>query len=142
MSRFEQLRADWEAQPVCTALHIRVDELGEGYAKLSMPRTDVTVGGVRNSINGGVIAAYAELAGRLALSTMLEEGESIDGTVDLSVSFISAARGDRTLAEARLRRKGGRLCVSDVDIRDGESGAINAKARVTTAIVRPPRDGS
>ena len=39
-----------------------------------------------------------------------------------------------TVAEARLLRKGNRLCVSEVEIRDGESGRLNAKARVTCAL--------
>ncbi len=135
----EELKAYWESQPFLIALDIGVERLDEGYAKLSMRRTKVTVGGIRNSINGGVVASYAELVARVALSTALEEGESIEGTVDLGVSYLSSARGDPTLAEGRLLRKGGRLCVCDVEISDGTNGTINAKARVTNAITRPPR---
>ena len=134
-----ELKAYWQSQPFLIALDIGVEHLDRGYAKLSMRRTNVTVGGIRNSINGGVVASYAELVARVALSTALEEGESIEGTVDLGVSYLSSARGDPTLAEARLLRKGGRLCVCDVEIRDGANGAINAKARVTNSIARRPR---
>ena len=135
----EELQAYWQSQPFLIALDIGVERLDEGYARLSMRRTNVTVGGVRNSINGGVIASYAELVARVSLSTVLAEGESIEGTVDLGVSYLSSARGDPTLAEAWLLRKGGTLCVCDVAISDSANGTINAKARVTNAIARPPR---
>lgn len=135
----DEARAYWESQPFASALGIRVEALEPGVATLLLERSGVSVSGIRDSLNGGVVAACAELAGRLALYTELGDGESLGGTVDLSVSFISAARGDPTRVVGRLLRKGGRLCVSDVEVRDGQSGALNAKARVTTAIARPPR---
>ena len=118
------------------ALFITREASADGVARLAMARNEVTIGGVRESINGGLVAMLAELAGHMALRSVLEAGESIEGTVDLSLSYLSSARGARTVAEGRLLRKGGRLCVSEVEVRDGDSGAINARARVTCAIVR------
>jgi uncharacterized protein (TIGR00369 family) len=138
-TRLADLKDRWESRPLLAALDTSVDELGEGYARLSMRRTDVTVGGIRNSINGGVVAALAELAAHVALDTVLEEGESIEGSVDVGISFVSATRGDPTFAEGRVVRKGGRLCVCEVEIRDGEAGTVNAKALVSCTISRPPR---
>ncbi len=116
------------------ALSISVEAAGDGHARLAIRRTDVTVGGVRSSLNGGVVAALAEIAAHLALRSALAAGEQIEATVDLSISYLSSARGDTTVAEGRLLRKGSRLCVSEVEIRDGESGRLNAKARVTCAL--------
>ena len=138
--RLDAVRTRWQGQPFLAALDIAVEGLEEGHATLSLKRTDVTVGGVRASINGGVIAAYAELAARLALETALEPGDEIEGTVDLSVSYLSSARARVTLAEARLLRRGSRLCVCEVEVRDGESGRVNAKARVTNALSTRPRE--
>lgn len=135
----EALKQQWEARHFLTALSIEVERLEDGYARLKMARNHLTVGGIRNSINGGLVAAYGELAAKIALSTMLGPGESIEGVVDVGLSFLSAARGDPTIAEGRVLRKGGRLCVCDVDISDGEHGGLNAKARVSYVIRRPPR---
>ncbi|MEE8337353.1 MAG: PaaI family thioesterase [Dehalococcoidia bacterium] len=137
---FAALKREWEARPFLAALSIEVAKLEQGYARLTMPRNNVTVGGIRNSINGGVIAAYGELAAKVALSTTLGPGESIEGVVDIGLSFLTSALGDPTIAEGRVLRKGGRLCVCDVDISDGERGGLNAKARVSYTIKRPPRE--
>ena len=119
----------------------------EGGARLSMRRTEVTVGGVRNSINGGVLAALIELAGHCALAAALEPGEVIEGTVDVSASFLRASLGDPTVAEARLLRKGSRLCACTVEVRNSETGDLNVVGRVTLALAprphqppRPPRN--
>lgn len=113
-------------------------ELVEGGARLSMRRTDVTVGGVRNSINGGVLAVLVELAGHCALQSTLAPGEVIEGTVDLSVSFLRASLGDPTVADARLLRKGSRLCACSVEVRNAETGDLNVVGRVTLALAPRP----
>ncbi|MEZ4502075.1 MAG: PaaI family thioesterase [Dehalococcoidia bacterium] len=111
----------------------------EGGVRLVMERTDVTVGGVRNGINGGVLGAFVELAGHLALRAVLEDGVHIERTQEVGLSFLSAARS-QTVAEARVLRVGGRLAVAEVEVRDGESGTLNAAGRVTCVLARPPRE--
>lgn len=140
MPDFDALKEQWQARPYLAAFNISVDALEEGRARLTMSRSKVTVGGIRDSINGGVIASYAELAAEIALSTTLGPGESIERSVDVGISYLTSALGEPTVAEGRVLRKGGRLCVCDVDVLDGESGAINAKARVSFTIVRPSPD--
>ena len=137
---FDTLKREWEARPFLAALSIEVERLEDGFARLTMPRNHITVGGIRNSINGGVVASFGELAAKVALSTMIGPGESIEGVVDIGLSYLTSARGNPTIAEGRVLRKGGRLCVCDVDITDGEHGGMNAKARVSYAIKRPPRE--
>ncbi len=110
-----------------------------GRVRLTMQRTDVTVGGVRNSINGGVVAAFAELAAHCALRTLLADGEVIEGTQETNLSYITSAVGAETVAEATVLRKGGRLCVVDVDVRDGGTGELNAKSRTTLVLARTTR---
>jgi uncharacterized protein (TIGR00369 family) len=139
-SDFDALRAQWQDRPFLTELDISVDVIEQGYARLSMSRNDVAVGGIRDSINGGVVASLAELAAEIALSSTLGPGESIVSSVDVGLSYLTSALGDPTVAEGRVLRKGGRLCVCDVEVSDGEKGGMNAKARVSFAIVRPPRN--
>lgn len=107
-----------------------------GGVRISMPRTQVTVGGVRDSMNGGVLAALIEVAAHLALRPLLAAGEQIEGTVDLGVSYLRSARGNPTLAEARVLRKGRQLCVCAIEVLDGETRELNAVGRVTLAITR------
>lgn len=109
-------------------------EASEGVARLAMRRTDVTVGGVRNSINGGVLAALVELAAHCALGSQLGPGEVIEGTVDVSVSYLRASLGDPTVAEARVLRKGSRLCVCSVEVRNSENGDLNVIGKVSLGL--------
>lgn len=112
----------------------------EGGVRLAMQRTDVTVGGVRDSLNGGVLAAFVELAGHLAFRAVLDAGVRIERTQELGLSFLSSARSPDTIAEARVLRAGGRLAVAAVEVRDGETGDLNVAGRVTCVLARPSRE--
>ena len=124
------------AGPLFEVFAIEVEELGEGYARLAVERSRMPLRGVRNSLNGGVVASLADAAMQLCTETVLRPGEQPGPTLELSISYLSSARGERTIAEARLLRRGGRLAVGDVELRDASDGAINAKARVTCGIRR------
>lgn len=135
----EALVREWEARPLLHGLGVTVVELGSGHACLEMARNSTNVSGVRDSINGGVQATVGEIAAHLAISTLLEPGERIEQTQDLSISYLYSARAAVTLIEARVLRHG-RLTVVDVEVRVGDdgddAGQMNAKARVTCALGR------
>ena len=141
-TRFDELARSWEARTLLRELGITVREIEPGRALLAMERNGTNVSGVRDSINGGVQATYAELAAHIAIGTLLSEGERIDGTQDVSVSYVYSATSMWTIAEARVLRHG-RLTVVDVDVRVGDAGddegRLNAKARVTCSLARAPR---
>lgn len=128
--------------PLFAAFGIEVEGIEEGYARLAVERSSMPLRGVRNSLNGGVVAALADAAMQLCTGTVLRSGEQPGPTLELSISYLSSARGERTIAEARLLRRGGRLAVGDVEIRDASDGSINAKARVTCGIRRDGADNS
>ena len=141
-TRFDELVKSWEARSLLRELGITVREIEPGRVLLTMERNRTNVSGVRDSINGGVQATYAELAAHIAIGTLLGEGERIDRTQDVSVSYLYSATSKWTMAEARVLRHG-RLTVVDVDVRVGEpgedEGRLNAKARITCALVRERR---
>jgi uncharacterized protein (TIGR00369 family) len=112
----------------------------DGVARLEMPRTDVTVGGYRGSINGGVLAALVELAGHAALGSLLDEGEVIDRTAEVSVTYLHPSLGDPTVAEARVLRRG-RLSVCAVEVRDRESEEVTVIGKVSLAVERTVAQG-
>ncbi len=115
-----------------------VEAAGGGTARLAIDRERVQLRGVRDSINGGIVAALAEAAFRVCLEVLLEPGERLGRTQEVTVAYLSAARGERTTFEARLLRKGRRLAVGEVEVRDAGSGELNAKAQVSCALVPAP----
>ena len=127
---------DWASTPFFKHFGLQLEETGEGYARLSIAREVVRLRGARDSINGGLLAALGNAAMQVCLGTVLGEGERAGRTHELTVAYLSSARGDVTTLEARILRKGGRQAVGEVEVRDTSDGAINAKLRVTCEIER------
>lgn len=139
---FEVLAREWERHPLLAGLEVSVTDVERGRACLEMQRNSTNVSGVRDSINGGVQATVAEIAAHIATSTLLSDGEWIEGTQDLGISYLYSVRAQRTLIEAQVLRHG-RLTVVDVELRVGDEGddarRLNAKVRVTCALGRDQR---
>ena len=130
----------WNEQPYLAALAIKVLTVAEGRARLVLHRAEVNVAGVRDSINGGVLASMAELAAHVALGSVVEDGGRVVRTQDLSISYTSSARSPHTVAEATVLRVG-RLAVVDVAIAEGDdrgerTGVLNCQARVSCVLER------
>ena len=128
----------WGEQPYLVALSMELATLEEGRARLVLHRSQVNVAGVRDSINGGVLASLAELAAHVALRTVINDGGRVARTQDLSISYTSSAQAEHTVAEATVLRVG-RLAVVDVAIAEGDdrgerSGALNCQARVSCVL--------
>ena len=128
---------NWEALSFFREFGVRVEAAEDGYARLAVPREMVRLRGARDAINGGVVATLGEAAMRVCLDTVLRAGERAGRTRELTVAYLSGARGQITLVEARILRKGGRLAVGDVEARDAATGELNAKLRVSCEIDPP-----
>lgn len=127
---------DWSATPYFQQFGLKLDERSEGYARLSIAREDVRLRGARDSINGGLVAAFGSAAMQVCLETVIGEGERAGATHQITVAYLSSARGEVTTIEARLLRRGGRVAVGDVELRDAETGELNSRLRVTCEIER------
>lgn len=125
----------WEERPAFREFGVRVETVGDGIARLTVPRSAVRLRGVRDSINGGVVAWLAEAAMQVCVHSLLGDGERVGATQELSVAYLSAARGEQTAIEARMLRKGRRLAVGEVGVSDVDSGTLNARARVSCEIL-------
>ena len=132
----EAVAAYWQQQPFYAMFGIELEALDEGFARIGVQRDRVPLRGVRDSLNGGVVASLGEAAAQLCLTTQLRPNEVLGPTHEVSVSYLTSARGEHTVAEARLLRRGGRVAVADVELRDTADGAINAKIRVSMGIER------
>ena len=127
--------SQWEATPFFREFGVRIASTEPGFARLEVPMEAIQLRGVRESINGGVVAALAEAAMRVCVDTLLGAGERTGATRELSIGYLSAARGDTTHIEARMLRKGRRLAVGNIEVRDAGTGELNASARVACAVV-------
>jgi len=130
-----EVAAYWRERPFWKELDIRLEALAPGYARLALHRNGWSVGGVRNSVNGGVLAMLAESAAQLSLRTVLEPGGRVERTQDLGISYASSAVAARTVVEARVRRVG-RTALVAVEISDGDDGHLNCAARVSCLLAR------
>ncbi|MYH15237.1 MAG: PaaI family thioesterase [Gammaproteobacteria bacterium] len=82
-------------------------------------------------IHGGAISALIDVAATAAFWShpALTEG-AWDATVDFTVHFLKLAVDTDLIAEAKVRRRGGSVCVGDVTVRN-EDGEEVAAARMT-----------
>lgn len=82
-------------------------------------------------INGGAISSLVDLAATCAFWShpAINDG-SRGATIGFSINYLHLSREQDLLAHARVRRRGGSICVGDVSVTD-ESGREVAIAQVT-----------
>ena len=116
MDGFEIMRSFVPDSPMVRQLGIRLDELGDGAATLSMPYADslATMGA---TVHGGAIATLADTTVMAAAWAGAEVPSSLRGsTVDLTVHYLAPADGADLLARGRVLRRGRRLVHVAVDV--------------------------
>jgi uncharacterized protein (TIGR00369 family) len=130
-TRAEIVRSFLPNSPLVGHLGIELETLEPDHAVLRLPWREVlaTMGDV---VHGGAIAAVADTAGMVAAWSDDTEPESLAGaTASLSVDFLAPARAADVIADARVLRRGRRLCFCEVDVRAGDT--LVAKALVSHA---------
>ncbi|MBF9060344.1 hotdog fold thioesterase [Rhodobacterales bacterium HKCCSP123] len=90
-----------EAIPFSQALKMRLDEIGNGTAVISMPWSDALVGDPKSGvIHGGAVSALMDTCGGAAV---MSHPEALAGTatIDLRIDYMrAAAPGQRISARA------------------------------------------
>ena len=112
--------------PIFDTLRMRVDELGEGLARVTVPY-DRKFDGVFESFHGGLLMTVADSAACFAVMTMTGPDEPMT-TTDMSIRFLAPCRSDLT-AEARVIKLGRTLCPLAIDLFDA-AGVRVAVAQV------------
>jgi uncharacterized protein (TIGR00369 family) len=130
--RLEFWNAHFDSFPFYRFLDLSVEEARPGFARLSMPTSERTQGGVQGSVHGGILAALVDVAMLRALIPMFEPQDEPGGTVDLGITFLRPALGTRVTVEATVLRKGRQLASSEVSILD-DGGRLCARGRVLYA---------
>lgn len=103
--------------PFHRANDIRVVEATAEHARTRLPFDESLVGNPElRAVHGGVISALADLTGAVPLAA----GEdAYTPTVDLRVDYLTHAGEAPLEGEARVRRRGGSVGVSEIVIRSG-----------------------
>lgn len=109
--------------PLPAQMGIRIEAMEDDRAVLVMPFSD-PLATMADVVHGGAIATLADTAAMCAAWACDEEPEELAGsTVSLALDYLAPGRGDLT-AEARVTRRGGRLCFVRAEIAGGDGGLV------------------
>ena len=115
----EEAHAYFSCDRFATENGITLDELDDEHAVTSMtlsPRHKNAFGGVM----GGAIFTLADFA----FAALTNDRERVTVAQQVSISFLSAAKGERLVATARYRKDGRNSCVVNVDVTDDKGRDI------------------
>jgi uncharacterized protein (TIGR00369 family) len=124
-----------EVVPFNKLLGVRGESVTRGRAVLTVPVREELVGDPRRpALHGGVLSALIDAAGGLAAWSALADAESVS-TVDLLVDYLEpAGLGAPLRADAKLVRKGNRVCHVRVSV--SQDGVVVAEGRAVYNIHR------
>lgn len=132
-STLEELINRGENSPFYRFLGIKIEEVRENYARLSI-KIDRKHIQFLETVHGGVIASLADSAAAWAIYGS-DNFTGIPVTVEMKINFLKAVKSGKLVAEARNIHGGSRIFVSDVDVKDGE-GNLVAKSLVTYYLLK------
>ena len=117
-----------ETCPYYTLLNVKIDEVKEGYARLTMNLEEKHLQFLK-TVHGGAIASLADSAA--AWATIGSAGlKAVPVTVEMKINFLAPVESGLLTAEARIVHKGLKISVSDVEVKD-DKGRLVAKSLVT-----------
>ncbi len=132
-SALKELVERAEASPYYKLLGIKINEVKEDYAKLSI-KIDKKHIQLLNTVHGGVTASLADSAAAWAIfSSKNLQGYPV--TVEMKINYLKPVSSGKLIAEARNIHKGSRILVCDVDVK-GDDGTLVAKSLVTYYLVK------
>jgi uncharacterized protein (TIGR00369 family) len=117
-----------ETCPYYTLLNMKIREVKDGYARLTMELEKKHLQFLK-TVHGGAIASLADSAA--AWATVGSAGvKTIPVTVEMKINFLAPVESGLLVAEARIVHKGKTISLSDVEVKDNK-GRIVAKSLVT-----------
>lgn len=109
-------------------LGMRVEAMGGGYARLTMPVEEKLLQ-IYGTVHGGATASLADSAVAVALISTIPADEKAL-TLELKLNFLAPVAEGQLIAEARLFHRGRSVAVGDVEIRNS-NGRLVAKGIAT-----------
>ena len=97
-------------------LGIEVKSVATDHVVLAMPYREFLGTG---RVHGGAISSLVDLAGTCACWAHPElSDQHLGATVGFSINFLSLVRCADLSAKAKIRRRGGSICVADITVTD------------------------
>ncbi len=123
----KKLKAKSEKEPIASFLDMKLVELSEGYAKVSMKLKPEHIN-FNGMVFGGIIMSLADQAFAYGTNSVITPNVASQ----FNIHFIARADvGDELIAECRVAKTGKRVCVSEMTVTT-QDGKLIAKATGTT----------
>ena len=119
MGRFstvDEARKYFSKDRFATDNGVTLEELDETHAVVSL-----VLGARHENAFGGVMGGAIFTLADFAFAALTNDSENVTVAQQVSVNFLSAAKGGKLVATARYKKDGRRSCVVNVDVVD-ESG--------------------
>ena len=117
-----------ETCPYYTLLNIKIGEVKDGYARLTMNLEEKHLQFLK-TVHGGAIASLADSAAAWATAASADFKKA-PLTVEMKINFLAPVESGRLTAEARIVHRGKTISLSDVEVKDNK-GRLVAKSLVT-----------
>lgn len=96
-------------------LGVRASSLSRGRVEIEIPFRDELVGDpMKPALHGGVMSMLADVAGGMAIWSMLDDMNHRLSTIDLRVDYLRPGRLEALVAEGTIVRVGRSVGVADV----------------------------
>ncbi len=126
-ANIEKLKKLANSEPVASFLGMRLLEISDGYARVSMKMSPEYMN-FNGMIFGGMISAVADQAFAYATNSVITPNVASQ----FNIHFIaSAGENDELIAECRVIKSGRRVCISEMNVTN-QDGKLIAKATGTT----------
>ena len=105
-----------EQETYSQLLGIEIDRVETDRVLLKLPYRECLG---THRIHGGAISSLVDLAGTCACwANPGLNNDYLGATVGFSINFLSLVANVDLLADAKVRRRGGSICVADISVRD------------------------
>ena len=126
----EQIRDQFKNDRYATeSLGAVIEEAREGYARVSME-----IGPQHRNAMGAVMGGVYFTLGDYSFAIASNVGQPPTVSVNNSIDYLTAAKGDRLVAECHMEKAGRAMCFARIDVCDGEE-RLCARMNVTGARV-------
>ena len=119
MKTIEEAREYFSCDRFATENGITLDELDDSHAVTSM-----TLGARHRNAFGGVMGGAIFTLADFAFAALTNDRDRVTVAQQVSINYLSPAKGKRLIARATFRKDGRSSCVVNVDVTDDTGRAI------------------